>query len=551
MTIDNPFTGAQPQVSNQGTVSGSNFSNVLTNDPDTAAPNDPTVTPVNAAKLVINDAKLAEPTSGTRDMVFTVALTSPATGNITVDFATADQSPGAGHAVAGTCGSGGDYSATTGQVSFSAGQQVKTINVPICSDATSEPDETFLVNLSNAVGAPIQDGQATGTITANTPGTLIISEFRTRGPAGANDDFVELYNNTNSAIVVPAGGYGVFKMGATCTDTPVLVGTIPATTSIPARGHYLFAGSAYSLANYGGTGAAAGNALLTSDIEDDRNIALFSTADITAISSINLLDAVGSGTNIGGVCDLMREGSTLPPVGAMNIEYSYFRTECDFINPGGCVAGGNPKDSNDNVKDFMFADTQGTFISGVQQHLGAPGPENLASPVRRDNAGVLVPLLDTSVSSASPPNRDRTFTPNPPTAPNGVLSIRRRVQNTTGSTITRLRFRIIEMTTFPSPGAGTADMRAITSSDVVISNINDPATCASTGTPTSTPCQVTVKGTTLETPPTQANGGGYNSTFSVSIPGGLANNASIDVNFALGVVQGGTFRFYIIVEALP
>jgi hypothetical protein len=55
----------------------------------------------------------------------------------------------------------------------------------------------------------------------------------------------------------------------------------------------------------------------------------------------------------------------------------------------------------------------------------------------------------------------------------------------------------------------------------------------------------------LETPPAQPNGGGYNSTVTVSIPGGLANNASIDVNFSLGVVQAGTFRFKLIIEALP
>jgi hypothetical protein len=137
------------------------------------------------------------------------------------------------------------------------------------------------------------------------------------------------------------------------------------------------------------------------------------------------------------------------------------------------------------------------------------------------------------------------------TAPNGTLDIRRRVQNTTGSTVTRLRFRIVDITTFPSPGAGTADLRVISSSAAVISGINDPATCSSTGTPTTTPCQVTAQATVLETPPAQPNGGGYNTTVSMSIPGGLANNASIDVNFQLGVVQAGTFRFKLIVEALP
>ena len=201
MVVDNPFVGALPQVSNQGTVSyGPGSLSTLTDDPDVAGANNPTVTPVNATKIKINDAKQAEPTSGTRDMVFTVALTSPAGGTITVDFATQDEPAGPGKAVAGTCGSGGDYVATSGQVAFTAGQQVKTINVPICSDATVEPDETFLVNLSNPTGSTILDGQATGTITAANPaGTLLISELRTRGPAGANDDFVELYNNSGSS----------------------------------------------------------------------------------------------------------------------------------------------------------------------------------------------------------------------------------------------------------------------------------------------------------------------------------------------------------------
>jgi hypothetical protein len=554
VTVDNPFVGALPQVSNQGTVNyGPGSLSTLTDDSDVVGANQPTVTPINAAKIKINDAKQAEPTSGTRDMVFTVALTSPATGNITVDFTTQDEPAGPGKAVAGACGSGGDYTATSGQVAFSTGQQVKTINVPICSDATPEPDETFLVTLSNPAGAVIQDGQATGTITAaDTPGALIISEFRTRGTAGANDDFVELYNNTNASMNI--AGYGVFKMGSGCAGTPVLLATIPndANANVPAHGHYLLTGSAYSLANYGGTGAAAGNAPLSADIEDDVNLAVFSTAAADSIASTNRLDAVGFGTNTGGVCDLMREGSTLAPVGALNIDYSYFRKECDLVPGVPCAANGFPKDTNDNSADFMFADTAITPISGITPRLGAPGPQNRAAPIHRDDTGVVVVTLDTSVSTSLPPNRERpTTSGDPNTSPQGRLEIRRRVQNTTASTVTRLRFRIMEMTTGPTPPAGTADLRAITSSPVILSGVNDPATCASTGVPTTTPCTVTAVATTLETPPTQTVGGGYNSTLSVSIPGGLAPGASIDVNFALGVYQSGSFRFYIIVEALP
>jgi hypothetical protein len=218
----------------------------------------------------------------------------------------------------------------------------------------------------------------------------------------------------------------------------------------------------------------------------------------------------------------------------------------------GCLANGYPKDTNDNAADFMFADTAITNISGITRRLGAPGPENRSSPIRRDDTGVVAVLLDSSVGAANIPNRERpTTVGDPNTSPQGRLEVRRRVQNTTASTVTRLRFRVMEMTTGPTPPPGTADLRAITSTPVLLTGVNDPATCASTGTPTTAPCQVTAQATVLETPPAQAVGGGYNSTLSVAIPGGLAPGASIDVNFALGVYQSGSFRFYIIVEALP
>ena len=46
VTVDDPFSGALPQVSNQGTVSGSNFADVLTDDPTVGGTADPTVTPI-------------------------------------------------------------------------------------------------------------------------------------------------------------------------------------------------------------------------------------------------------------------------------------------------------------------------------------------------------------------------------------------------------------------------------------------------------------------------------------------------------------------------
>jgi methionine-rich copper-binding protein CopC len=508
-------------------------------------------------EVSIKDAQVAEPGSGSANMVFTVVLSAPAPGAVSVNFQTSD-----GTANDGVGEANQDYTATSGTVNFSLGQQVKTISVPVLSDAdNAEVDETFLVDLSTNVGADIGDGQATGTITvANPAGTFLISELRTSGPnpTGSTNEFVELYNNSNSPVTVSttdgSPGWGLFKMGSDCSATPVLIGTIPNGTVIPARGHYLMVGSTYSLANYGGSGAAAGNLTLTADIESDANVAIFNTANVANLSALTRLDAVGFGLNTGSNCDLLREGSTLQAVAGSTTEHSFFRKLCDFN--GGCTTPGIPKDTNDNSADFMLADTAGTNFGPGQQHLGAPGPENLTSPLRRDPAINLV-LLDATVSSASPPNRVRDLTADAPNASDfGTLSVRRRVVNNTGANVTRLRFRIVELTTFPSPGGGQADLRARGSSNVVVSGVNDMATCfAATGSNT-TPCMVTVKGTTLEQPPTQpANiGGGYNATLAegtITTGTPLANGASTHVQFLLGVKTTGTFRFLIIVEALP
>jgi len=62
---------------------------------------------------------------------------------------------------------------------------------------------------------------------------------------------------------------------------------------------------------------------------------------------------------------------------------------------------------------------------------------------------------------------------------------------------------------------------------------------------------VLVKGTTLEEPPTQAAGGGLGSSVTVSLGTPLANGASVNVNFLLGVEVKGSFNFYVVWEALP
>jgi len=193
----------------------------------------------------------------------------------------------------------------------------------------------------------------------------------------------------------------------------------------------------------------------------------------------------------------------------------------------------------------VFVDTAAT-VAAAGERLGAPGPENLSSPLERNSATVF--LLDRTVSSSLPPNRVRDLTSDP--ANNfGTLDIRRRVQNTTGMTITRLRFRIIDLNTLP-PSAGFADLRARSSTAIAVT-VNDADTCSLSG---GAACGVTVNGTTLEQPPSQPFGGAFNSTLSVgtiTLANPLFPGSSTNVRFLLGVQQTGSFRFFINIEALP
>ncbi|MCA1594394.1 MAG: lamin tail domain-containing protein [Acidobacteria bacterium] len=395
----------------------------------------------------------------------------------------------------------------------------------------------------------------TQTVAPLASGALLISEFRLRGPNGASDEFEEIYNNTNSPITVadvaPTGaGYGVVASDGT------LRCTIPNGTVIPARGHYLCANSVgYSLASYpaGNGTTATANATYTTDIADNAGIALFQTTLPAGFILANRLDAVGSATEAN---TLYKEGTGYPAISATGIDYSFYRDMCGKGGSnstfGPCPMGtGLPKDTDNNAADFIFVDTQGTPTSAGQR-LGAPGPENLASPIQR-NATIALNLLDSTKAASVPPNRVRDFTSDPANNSTfGTLSIRRRVQNNTGASVTRLRFRIVDISTFPAP-SGIADLRPRTSSNVLVGGIQDATTCtaAAAGSP---PCTVTAQGTTLETPPSQPNGGGWNSSMSagtVTLATPLANGASVDVQFLLGIQQTGSFKFLINVEALP
>ena len=105
----------------------------------------------------VADARAEEGTDETID--FAVSLSRAASGTVEVSYATADGSATAGE----------DYTRTGGTLSFAPGETEKTVRVPVLDDAIDEGEETFTLRLTNATGARIADGTATGTIENSDP----------------------------------------------------------------------------------------------------------------------------------------------------------------------------------------------------------------------------------------------------------------------------------------------------------------------------------------------------------------------------------------------
>lgn len=104
--------------------------------------------------ISVADINLNEGNSDTTTALLTLTLDKPATQTISVDYTTQDATATAGE----------DYTATTGTVTFNTGATQQTIEVTINGDTFNETNENFLISLTNAVNATINNNEATVTI---------------------------------------------------------------------------------------------------------------------------------------------------------------------------------------------------------------------------------------------------------------------------------------------------------------------------------------------------------------------------------------------------
>jgi hypothetical protein len=226
--------------------------------------------------------------------------------------------------------------------------------------------------------------------TSSAAGSLIISEFRLRGPAGARDEFVELHNPSNTPFTVQTtdGSDGWTLAFSNAAGTVTALAVIPNGTVVPAKGYYLITNEVRAVASpgppivyiapYSLSGAATGHpvrtadgdAMWTPDLTDNGGIALFRTNNAANFIEAARVDSVGFAALPAG--NIYKEGMGLPTcTGTPNAQLSFVRK-----------GGANPQDTNDNAADFDYISTNDGAQTMVCQPvlLGTPTPCNVDAP---------------------------------------------------------------------------------------------------------------------------------------------------------------------------
>ena len=164
--------------------------------------------------LSVGDVTVFEGNAGTTAATFTVGLSTVSGRDVSVAYATANDS-----AVAPA-----DYAAASGTLDFPAGDTSKTVTVNVNGDVLDEANEGFLLNLTSPTNATLADDQAVGTITDDDP-----------APALSIDDVTQLESAPNATFTVSlsaASGQAVTVDYATVDGSAIAPGDYTATSGL-------------------------------------------------------------------------------------------------------------------------------------------------------------------------------------------------------------------------------------------------------------------------------------------------------------------------------
>ena len=218
------------------------------------------------------------------------------------------------------------------------------------------------------------------------PSLIVISEFRTRGPNGANDEFVEIYNKGDVATDI--GGWkirGSSSAGTITTRMTITIGTV-----LPPRSHFLATNSS------GYSGSIIADQSYSSGFANDGGIAVTRGDDVP-------VDQVGLSAG-----SAFREGMHLAPLIA-DSNQSYER------KPDGLR--GNSLDTQDNFSNFQILTPSDPQNMRTGEPVPSPSPTPTQTPTPTPTPG---PTPSPSVNPTPTPTPGPT--PSPSVSPTPMPS---------------------------------------------------------------------------------------------------------------------------------
>ena len=171
--------------------------------------------------LSIADETTADETAS--NLTATVTLSGTSSQVVTVNYATSD----------GAATAGGDYTSTSGSLTFNPGDLTQTFTIPILSDSVDENNETFTVTLSSPSNAGLSSSTATMTITDDDAApTVSLGDLTSAEVAGTVNLVATLSAASEKSITVDyATSDGTATAGSDYTSGSGTITFAPGSTS--------------------------------------------------------------------------------------------------------------------------------------------------------------------------------------------------------------------------------------------------------------------------------------------------------------------------------
>ena len=366
--------------------------------------------------LSVSDAVATEGNSGTANLVFTVSLAPVSGQSVTVNYATAN----------GTATAGSDYTASSGSLTFAAGETAKTVTVLVAGDTAVEPNEGLSLLLSTPGNATIGDDTGVGTITNDDLPVVSIAPppaAITEGNAGTTPATFTVSLSAAAGSTVTVNYTTVAGSAAAGTDFTATSGTLTflagetsKTVPVDVLGDVtLETNETFSVTLSGPTGATLGTASATATIANDDAGPTISIGDVTvtegtgsavnAVFTVTLSQASALTTTVGytvaGVTAVAGTDFTAVAPGTLTFTPGVTTQQLTVS-----VLGDSLDEGDETFTVTLTSPTNATILdgSGVGTIVDNDAPPTIGvgnATVTEGNSGTVNAVFTVSLSSAS------------------------------------------------------------------------------------------------------------------------------------------------------